>query len=449
MNEINPTHLAKLNLPVPRYTSYPTAPEWGPVDPGTYQKHLHKTRGPLSLYIHIPFCHSMCLYCACSVVLSRNAENEKRYVNYLLREIDLVTSHLPEKTAVHHLHFGGGTPTKLSEPQLARIVDHLSKRFALDFTKEIAMEIDPRTVVADDGAKLRHLRALGFNRVSFGVQDTNPKVQEAVKRRQSLEMTRSTFLLARQLGFEEINMDLIYGLPHQTCDTFRKTIDDILELGPNRVAMYSYAKVPWLKPHQKAMKDEWLPSTDEKFRIYVQARQQFLDAGYIAIGMDHFAREEDSMAKAFRAKELQRNFQGYSLKLADHQLGLGMTSTGYVSDGYFQNLKTIDSYYGAIDAGVLPILRGKVMTEDDRIRKWTIHRLMCDFELDKSHFARQFNRDFDTYFSPVMEAIRASDLIEDGPVLRPTLYGSLFIRNIASLFDAYLKPTETQFSKAV
>lgn len=449
MSEIDPARLAALNSPLPRYTSYPTSPEWGPLSPDSYKQHLLKTRGPLSLYIHIPFCRTMCLYCACSVVLNRKDEKEEQYVNYLLREIDLVTSYLPEKSVINQLHFGGGTPTQLSEPLLTRIVDHLSKRFTLDFSQEISMEIDPRTVVGDDGAKLRHLRALGFNRVSFGVQDTNPRVQAAVKRHQSLEMTRSTFLLARQLGFEEINMDLIYGLPHQTCETFRKTIDDILELGPNRVAMYSYAKVPWLKPHQKAMKDEWLPSTDEKFKIYVQARQQFLDAGYVAIGMDHFAREDDSMAKAFRAKELQRNFQGYSLKLANHQLGLGMTSTGYVSDGYFQNLKTLDTYYAAIDAGVLPILRGKVMTEDDLIRKWTIHRLMCDFELDKSHFAHQFNRDFDTYFAPAMEAIRASDLVEDGPVLRPTLYGSLFIRNIASVFDAYLKPTETQFSKAV
>ena len=449
MSEIDPARLAALNLPVPRYTSYPTAPVWGPLPLNTYKQHLLKTRGPLSLYIHIPFCRTMCLYCACSVVLNRNKENEERYVDYLLREIDMVTSYLPQKSAVHQLHFGGGTPTKLSEPLLTRIVDHLSERFAIDFTKEIAMEIDPRTVMADDGAKLRHLRALGFNRVSFGVQDTNARVQEAVKRRQSLEMTRTTFLLARELGFEEINIDLIYGLPFQTCETFEKTVDDILALGPNRIAMYSYAKVPWLKKHQRAIKDEWLPSTDEKFRIYVQARKQFTEAGYLAIGMDHFAREEDSMAQAFRNKKLQRNFQGYSLKLADHQIGLGMTSTGYVADGYFQNLKTLDTYYAAIDDGILPILRGKVMTEDDRIRKWTIHRLMCDFELDKAHFADQFGIPFDTYFANELEAIRDSDLIEDGPVLRPTLYGALFIRNIASLFDAYLKPTETQFSRAV
>jgi oxygen-independent coproporphyrinogen III oxidase len=449
MTEIDPARLAALNLPVPRYTSYPTAPEWGPLSADTYKAHLLKSRGPLSLYIHVPFCRTMCLYCACSVVLNRNSDREEQYVDYLLREIDLVTSYLPEKPTVNQLHFGGGTPTQLTEAQLTRIVEHLSKRFNLDFSKEIAMEIDPRTVVADDGAKLRHLRALGFNRVSFGVQDTNPKVQETVKRRQSLEVTQETYHLARELGFEEINMDLIYGLPHQTRETFRKTVDDILEMGPNRIAMYSYAKVPWLKPHQKAIKDTWLPSTDEKFAIYVQAREQFMNTGYIPIGMDHFARADDSMAKAFHTKSLQRNFQGYSLKLSDHLLGLGVTSTGYIADGYFQNLKTLDTYYSALDQDTLPILRGKTMTTDDRIRKWTIHTLMCNFELDKADFEARFHIPFDTYFTTEMPRVRSSDLVEDGPILRPTLYGSLFIRNIASLFDAYLKTDQQQFSRAV
>ncbi len=409
--------------------------------------------GPTSLYFHIPFCKTMCLYCACSVVLNRKPEKEKTYVDYLLREIDLVADQIGDQRTVPQLHFGGGTPTQLTEELLTTIMEKVDERFSLNYDQEISIEIDPRTV--DDGSKLKHLRNLGFNRVSFGVQDTNPIVQEAVRRRQSLELTQKTFDLARDLGFEEINVDLIYGLPFQTKETFYETVEEILALKPSRVAMYSYAKVPWLKPHQKAIKDETLPSTEEKFAIYVQAREQFIRGGYLAIGMDHFARPEDSMAKAFLAKKLQRNFQGYSLQLADHLIGMGLTATGFVANAYFQNLKELDLYYDAIDRGHLPTLRGHVLDEDDIIRKWTIHRLMSDFELDKAHFEERFSIPFDRYFADQLPALHAlveeGMLVSDQKVLRPTLYGSLFIRNIASSLDAYLqrKNGHNRFSKAI
>jgi oxygen-independent coproporphyrinogen III oxidase len=441
--QVKPSKLAEFNRPVPRYTSYPTAPEWEALQEGTYREHLAAQQGPLSLYIHIPFCHSMCLYCACSVVLNRRPENEERYVQALLREIEMVHG-LTGKRRVTQLHFGGGTPTKLSDAQLSTIMDRLH---LYDIDGEIAMEIDPRTVNLQ---KLQHLKSLGFNRVSFGVQDTNAQVQEAVKRRQSAEMSRATVEMAREVGFSGINIDLIYGLPHQTQETFRETVDEIIAMRPNRIALFSYAKVPWLKSHQKAIKDETLPSTEEKFAIYANAREQFIAAGYIAIGMDHFALPDDPIAKAFRAGELQRNFQGYSLQLADDLIGLGMSSTGFVGDAYFQNEKDLVAYHEAIAKGRLPVFRGKLLSEDDKIRRWTIGQIMCNFQIDKGRFEERFGIPFDTYFSEEQGAIE--QLIEEGLItedLHATLYGSLFIRNVASTFDAYFKPEQARFSKAV
>ena len=327
--------------------------------------------------------------------------------------------------------------------------------FEIDPTGELSIEIDPRTVVQDSGSKLRMLRRLGFNRVSFGVQDTDPKVQEAVKRRQTYEMTRETYELARSLGFTGISFDLIYGLPYQTVNSFQDTLTKIIGLRPDRVALFSYAKIPWLKPHQKAIDEVTLPSTEEKFKIYVQARKAFLENGYVAIGMDHFALQEDGLAKAYLTKRLQRNFQGYSLKLAEDVVSMGVTSIGFVQEAYFQNLKELSEYYKALDAGALPVFRGKVLNLDDKIRKWVIHTLMCDFELDKKVFKKQWNLDFDQYFAGDQRALEiciSDGLVNNSPEkLLPTPYGKLFIRNIAMVFDAYLKKQETQgmFSQAI
>ncbi|MBN4067201.1 oxygen-independent coproporphyrinogen III oxidase, partial [Simkania negevensis] len=321
--------LMEYDKPVPRYTSYPTAPEWHDVQPTLYSDHLTRfdqQQQPLSLYFHIPFCKTMCLYCGCSVVLNRKSENETYYVDHLIKEVELVASHFKRPHPITQLHFGGGTPTKLNEQELTRLFSAITSSFAIDWTGEIAIEIDPRTVAADGGKKLSSLRSLGFNRVSFGVQDTDPTVQEAVKRRQSFAMTKQTYEWARELGFQGINIDLIYGLPYQTTATFTKTVDDILSLKPDRIALFSYAKIPWLKPHQKAIPENTLPSTQEKFEIYCMAREQFTANGYVAIGMDHFALADDDLAKAFYNKTLQRNFQGYSLQLAENALGLGVTS---------------------------------------------------------------------------------------------------------------------------
>lgn len=443
MFAIDPKLLLKLNKPAPRYTSYPTAPEWGPLASEVYAQRLKALpdNAPLSLYFHIPFCKSMCLYCGCSVVLNRKEENEVLYVDYLIKEIQLVCALMGNKKQVAQLHFGGGTPTKLSIPLFTRLFKKIQDSFIFATECEISIEIDPRTVMEAEGEKLRFLKELGFNRVSFGVQDTDPKVQEAVKRHQSLKMTEETYHLARTLGFEGINIDLIYGLPYQTPATFETTTTHILRMRPDRIALFSYAKVPWLKPHQNAMKEETLPTVEEKFEIYTQARRRFVDNGYVAIGMDHFALESDPMAWGYRNKALQRNFQGYSLHLAEEMLSFGITSIGFTGGAYIQNLKELTAYYAALDQDTLPIHRGLILSQEDHLRKWVIHTLMCNFALDKQQFEIRFHTPFDTHFKEELQKLPL--LEEEGLVLNSSCHlevtplGELFIRNIAMVFDGY------------
>ena len=443
--DLDAKELARFDVATPRYTSYPTAPEWEPLEVSEYEERLRECgrRGEAtSVYVHVPFCKTMCLYCACSVVLNRQPENEERYVRSLLKEVELVRGLLARRQSVTQLHLGGGTPTQLSEGLLTRLMEGLREAFEIDTLGEVAIEIDPRTVLDGEGAKLRHLKRLGFNRVSFGVQDTDERVQEAVKRRQSLEMTRAAYELSRELEFGSVNIDLIYGLPYQTAATFQRTVQEILKMRPNRIAMFSYAKVPWLKAHQRAIKEETLPSTEEKFQIYLEARREFLAAGYVAVGMDHFALESDGLSLALRSKSLQRNFQGYSLRLAEDLIGLGLSATGFVSRCYGQNAKELEEYYAAVDGGQLPIFRGKRLSQDDETRRWTIHKLMCDFELDKGEFEARFGRSFDSYYAGeqagLARLVAQGLLCVDEKRLVPTLYGSLFIRTVASTFDGYL-----------
>lgn len=457
MYTITPEKLLRFHIAAPRYTSYPTAPEWNTHDAKEYEKKLIELAhddSPLSLYFHIPFCKTMCLFCGCSVILNRKPEVEKIYIDHLISEIQLVHRYLGKKK-VNQLHFGGGTPTKISEPLLRRLFQAITEYFEIDFTKEVAIEIDPRTVVEDQGSKLSLLRSLGFNRVSFGVQDTKIEVQEAIRRRQSLEMTQQTFHQARELGFSGINIDLIYGLPLQTATSFEETVGHILDLRPDRIALFSYAKVPWLKPHQKAIRDEDLPSTEEKFTIYAKARQRFMEAGYVAIGMDHFALEEDEMAKCYQNKTLQRNFQGYTCGYTKDLLGFGVTAISYIKDGYFQNIKELDAYQMSVSNKCFPVSKGKLLSNEDRLRKWVIHTLMCNFEIQKQQFSELFHHDFDRYFERERQFFpyyEREGLIEDrGDVLFVTPLGELFIRNIAMLFDAYLRieNIHPQFSQSI
>lgn len=450
--------LEKLNQPLPRYTSYPTTPQWHKLSPYLYEKKLsyfQETTKPLSLYFHIPFCRNICLFCGCSVVLNRNSDRQEKYVSYLSKEIDLITHHIGKSRSVHQIHFGGGTPTQLTQLQMENLFKSISRSFSVDFQKEVAIEIDPRTVSMDKGRKLRFLKDLGFNRISFGIQDTNPRVQEAIRRRQSREQSQQTYLLAREIGFENINIDLIYGLPFQNRDSFSQTIADVLTLRPQRISMYSFAHTPWLKLHQKALPKNSLPTVEEKFQIYTQARQQLIEGGYLTIGMDHFVLHNDHMAHAYFNKKLQRNFQGYSVKHSDDLIGLGITSTGYVENAYFQNMKNLKDYYLSLDQGKLPIFQGKILNKDDRIRKWTIHSLMCHFHLEKEEFFSLFQEDFDRYFSKESQTLQQLAqkglLHNNSQSLTPTQHGKLFIRNIVSIFDVYLKQkrTSNRYSNAI
>jgi oxygen-independent coproporphyrinogen-3 oxidase len=306
-------------------------------------------------------------------------------------------------------------------------------------------------VFQDGGEKLGKIYELGWNRVSFGVQDLDPQVQEAIHRRQTEEMTVKTYLWAREIGFTGINLDLIYGLPYQTVQTFTKTIEKIIELRPDRISLFSYAKVPWLKPHQKAIDDALLPSTVEKFTIYTEARTRLIQAGYVAIGMDHFSLQEDAMAKALREKQLQRNFQGYSLNLAKDMIGLGMSSIGFVENIYFQNHKTIAEYEESVREGILPVSKGYVLHADDLLRAWVIQEVMCHFVVDKREFQQRFGVPFDLYFAKQREPLE--QLEREGLVemtqerLRITPMGEVLVRLVASVFDAYLG--KGGYSKAV
>jgi len=439
--QVDPALLSKFNRPVPRYTSYPTAPQFHAMEESTLIDTLQsfdQTQKPLSLYFHIPFCKTMCLFCGCSVILNRKPERQSTYLDHLLKEIELVTSRFSTKRAVSQLHFGGGTPTSLSIAEFELLMEKIHRHFTFTNNAEISIEIDPRTVFADKGDKLIALKQLGFNRVSFGVQDLDPIVQEAVRRRQSEEMTVSTYYKARELGFDGVNIDLIYGLPFQTVERFSKTADRLIELKPDRIAFYSYAKIPWLKEHQKAIPEETLPSTDEKFRIYVDARARFMNGGYTAIGMDHFALSSDSMAEAYLSKKLTRNFQGYAVEMAEDMIGFGVSSIGFIQNSYFQNLKSLEDYQGRIAKGSLPVHRGYQLHADDIFRRQAILELMCHFEIDKFKFGHLAD----------VDPLKKEGLLEEtDDKYRATALGRLFIRLIANSFDAYAH--QGKFSSAV
>lgn len=451
---IDPSLLAQLDRSVPRYTSYPTAPQFYPLNETSFLERIDpllEEKDPLSLYLHIPFCKSMCLFCACSVTLNRDPFKQSRYVDYLLREIALLGEKFQGKKRVTQIHFGGGTPTQLLEQELEALLEKIQSSFIVSLDAEISIEVDPRTVFLDQGRKLRFLRKIGFNRVSFGVQDLDPKVQEAVKRRQSEEMTVMTYELAKELKFDSVNIDLIYGLPLQTVKSFQQTIDRLVQLKPDRIALFSYAKVPWLKPHQKAIDEKLLPTVDQKFQIYVDARKRLIEEGYLGIGMDHFARKEDPIAKAYLEKRLTRNFQGYSLELAEDLIGLGVTSIGFFRDAFFQNVKEISSYEKMIEEKKFPIVKGFILTKEDQKRRFVIQSLMCHFEVDKKEFEKKFQSSFDEEFQHLeapLKKLEEEGLLERSmDSIRPTFLGSLFIRIIASTFDAYLETG--RYSKSI
>lgn len=430
----------------PRYTSYPTADRFhdGFV-PADYVDVLQRRSAagsaqPLSLYVHLPFCNTVCYYCACNKIITRNRAHSSRYVAYVEREIARVGALVEGVPPVAQLHWGGGTPTFLAQEEMNVLMRSLRGTFRFAPDAEISIEVDPRKV---DAETIAFIAELGFNRMSVGVQDFDAEVQRAVNRVQSEAETRSVIDTARAHGFASINVDLIYGLPRQSVAGFAATLDKVVAMAPDRIALYSYAHVPELFKTQRQISAAELPAPEVKLDILALAIAQLGAAGYVYVGMDHFARPQDELAIAQRERRLQRNFQGYSTRPDCDLLGFGITAIGKVQDAYIQNVKTLHEYYQRIDAGALPVLRGVALTRDDVLRRAAIQRLMCDFELDFGRFEAEHDVAFAEYFGAELEALRL--LADDGIVtlgersLAVTAAGRLLVRTVAMVFDRYLR----------
>jgi oxygen-independent coproporphyrinogen-3 oxidase len=450
--------LRRFDHPGPRYTSYPTADRFVEAfDASTLATRLAK-RGdqavppPLSVYVHVPFCDKVCFYCACNKVVTRHHERAADYLAALQTEADLVSNLLSGPRSLEQLHFGGGTPTFLSNDELRQVMAMLIEHFPLADNVECSIEVDPRSTPPD---KVRTLAALGFNRMSVGVQDFDPQVQKAVNRLQSFEMTRETIDTAREAGFKSVNLDLIYGLPKQTRDSFARTLDRVLELAPERVALYHYAHLPErFKPQRRIVAEE-LPPSEEKTHIMLDAITRLTEAGYRYIGMDHFAKDTDELARAQVLGQLHRNFQGYSTRPDCDLIGLGVSAISKVGPTYSQNVRELPEYYDRLRAGLLPTARGVLLDRDDLLRRAVIMALMCHFQVSKEGIEAAHLIKFDEYFRRELEDLRVFEeagLVEithDWISVAPK--GKLLVRAIAMVFDRYLRQDQRlrRYSKIV
>jgi len=450
--------LRRFDVPGPRYTSYPTADRFveafGNDD---YIQALEQRRAgsmalPLSLYIHIPFCESLCYYCACNKVITKHHSKSAEYLRYLSRELELQVEHFGRGHNVSQMHLGGGSPTFLSDVELTDLLDMIRRHFNLVPGGEFSIEVDPRTVTPD---RLRHLYQLGFNRLSFGVQDFDPTVQKAVHRVQPAEQVFALVQAARDIGFESVNVDLIYGLPLQTPESFRHTLDLVKQLRPERIALYAYAHLPTrFKPQRRILSAE-LPSPAEKLSMLSNSLAILGDAGYDYVGMDHFALPEDALAVAKRQGRLHRNFQGYSTQPDCDLIALGVSAIGRIGATYSQNAKTLEEYYDALDQGRLPIVRGLALTRDDILRRSVIMAVMCQGQLDFEAMGDAHLIDFASYFAREIERLRDFEtmgLVKVGPAsLEVTAQGWYFVRAIAMTFDKYLQSDQdrARFSKII
>jgi oxygen-independent coproporphyrinogen-3 oxidase len=428
----------------PRYTSYPTADRFHAGFGASHYVDALAARSdetrPLSLYVHLPFCNTVCYYCACTKIITANRGRSAKYVRYLGREIALVSSLLEGERRVSQLHWGGGTPTFLAREEMADLMRMLRDAFPFAADTEASIEIDPRKV---DTSTMAFLRELGFNRVSFGIQDFDPAVQRAVNRIQTEEETRSLVVAARANGFVSVNTDLIYGLPLQTVPGFAATLDKVIDLAPDRIALYGYAHVPHLFKAQRQIVADELPLAETKLAILATAIEKLTQAGYVYIGMDHFAKPGDELAVALAEGKLHRNFQGYSTRPDCDLIAFGMSAIGKAGPTYVQNVKTLDAYYGALDEGRLPVFRGFELGEDDVLRRGIIQKLMCEFRLDVAALERAHGFRFAERFAPELAAL--APLAADGlVVLSPsridvTPRGRMLVRTVAMVFDRYLR----------
>jgi len=440
----------------PRYTSYPTALQF---HEGFAEQDFRAcaaavdSRRPLSLYFHLPFCATLCFYCACNKVVTKNRAHAQPYLEHLERELALQSELFGQRPRVDQLHWGGGTPTFLAPEQMESLMERIGAAYPLrtDDGGDYSIELDPRAV---DGEAIKLLRRIGFNRVSLGVQDLDERVQRAVNRIQPESVTRGTIEQARAAGFKSVNVDLIYGLPFQSVDSFTRTLERIIELGPDRLAIYNYAHLPDRFPPQRRIRVEDLPEPNEKLAILQRAIERLTGAGYVYIGMDHFARPGDELARAQQDGSLTRNFQGYSTHGDCDIVAHGISAISMVGDCYSQHVRDRQPYYEALDADRLPIWRGIRLDHDDRLRREIITRLSCDFELDIAAVAARHDIDFERYFAHEIEALagmQGDGLVElaDGRV-RVTPAGRLLVRNVCMVFDRYLRASaQTAFSRVI
>ncbi len=454
---VTPEILERYNVPGPRYTSYPTAPEWldtfGPSDFETAVRQSNETDGgrPLSLYMHLPFCDSLCLFCGCNTVIKKDHAAAVPYLEKLKWEIHRLAGSLDKSRPVIQFHWGGGTPTYFTASQLEELFLYTRERFHFAADAEIGVEIDPRVTRED---QLTTLRRLGFNRVSMGIQDFDPVVQKKIRRIQSYEDTKAIFEICRSLEYESINVDLIYGLPYQTPESFLNSIDRIIEFNPDRIAMFSYAHVPWMKKQQGAL-SKYIPLGMDKYQIFRSGIERFTQAGYQYIGMDHFARPDDELCLAQSDRTLHRNFQGYTTKAGADLIGMGVSSISDIGRIYAQNQRELKEYYAAIDKGTLPTMRGMQLSDDDILRRAVISRVLCHCVLHKAEIEKEFGISFNDYFADELE--RLETLQTDGLVsLSPdsiavTSLGRIFIRNVGMVFDRYLRKPQSNpvFSKTL
>ncbi len=445
----------KYDKPGPRYTSYPTAVEFKEdINYKDYIKELLEINEDdryLSLYIHMPFCENACWFCGCNVIISHRKESVDPYLNYLFKEIDLLKNYIKSSKKIDQFHIGGGTPNFMSHKHLSMLMDKIRESFNFTEKAEISMELDPRHLSKED---LKFYKELGFNRLSIGVQEFNREVQEAINRVQPKEMIREVVEWVRENNFESLNIDIMYGLPKQKLSDFKNTVEEVINLSPDRVALFNFAYVPWLKPLQRKLNQEELPPAKEKLSMFIEAINSFEEGDYAFIGMDHFAKKTDELYIAQEKKELWRNFQGYTTRKGVHLIGIGATSIGMLYKGYFQNYKTLRDYYDAINKGNLPVMRGILLKEDDIIRREVIMDIMCNLEVDKNKISKAFNIDFDSYFEQELNELKELEMdgllsiTKDSIKINPL--GRLMIRNAAMVFDIYTKnKKEQKFSRTI
>lgn len=460
MNLVSPELLSRYDVPGPRYTSYPTADRFVEAfSCDDYAQALRQRQSgvaalnlPLSLYVHIPFCESLCYYCACNKIITKRHERAQPYLRYLSQEVDLHVAQLGAGRSVSQLHLGGGSPTFLSDEELGELMSMLRRSFTLAPGGEYSIEVDPRTVTTERLAKLAEL---GFNRLSFGVQDFDLEVQKAVHRIQPTEQVFSLVEAARQLGYESINIDLIYGLPRQTPESFAKTLAKVQALRPDRIALYAYAHLPErFKPQRRILSAE-LPAASGKVAMLASAMSAFDAAGYVYVGIDHFALPNDALAVAKRQGRLHRNFQGYSTQPDSDIIGLGVSAIGRVGATYSQNAKTMEEYCDLIDQGKLPVVRGLALTRDDLVRRSVIMALMCQGQLQFESIELGFLLDFKTTFAAELEALKPlvdAGFVEiDASGILVTATGWFFVRAVAMVFDRYLQAdrNRARFSRII